>query len=90
MTEHYSCDYQPVKVDSKFWDNNLRVVRIIEIAKYDNKYSDTGCIQTWHKTTDGDYDTLNGSMQPYGRLVRYYMGRDAEKYEPGTNYSDIK
>jgi hypothetical protein len=90
MTEHYSCDYQLIKVGAKFWSNDLRVVEVTEVAKSDNKYSDTGCIQTWHKTTDGIFDTLNGSMQPYGRLVRYYMQVDAEKYPTGTNYSDIK
>jgi hypothetical protein len=53
--------------------------------------SDTGCTQTWHRTTDGHvFDTLSGSMEPYGRLVRYYKGRDASQYPVGTNYSEVK
>jgi hypothetical protein len=94
--EHYSCDYQPIKVGAKFWNNDLRVVEVTEVAVNNNKYADSGCIQTWHRTTEGngkgggDFDTLNGSMQPYGRLVRYYEQRDAEKYAPGTNFADIK
>jgi hypothetical protein len=85
-----SCDGYQVKVGGKFWDNNLRVVQIERVAVHSNSYSDTGCTQTWHGTTNGEYDTLDGSMQPYGRLVRYYGGKDAESYEPGTNYADVK
>lgn len=96
MTDHFSCDNYPVEVGKKFWSNDLRIVEIIEVApRPGNKYSDTGCTQTWHKTVEGNgrrgsFDTLDGSMRPYGRLVRYFEGKDAEKYEPGTNYSDIK
>lgn len=91
MTDHKSCDNYPVTVGAKFWSNDLRVVKITEVApRPGNTYSDTGCTQTWHKTTDGIFDTLDGSMQPYGRLVRFYSGSDAEDFEPGTNYADIK
>lgn len=89
--EYNSVDGFPVLRGGKFWDNNLRVVEIQEIAAYSNPYADTGETQTWHHTTTaGDYDTISGSMQPYGRLVRRYEGKDAASYPVGTNYSDVK
>jgi hypothetical protein len=88
--EHISCDGQPVEVGKKFWNNDLRVCEVISIGDWSNDYADTGCKQTWHKTSHGSFDTLDGSMQPYGRLTRRFQGKDAEDYEPGTNYSDIK
>jgi hypothetical protein len=90
MSIHLSCDSQPVEAGRKFWNNDLRVVAVTEVAAWDNPYADTGCTQTWHNTTDGSFDTLNGSMQPYGRLVRRFEGKDAEDYEPGTSYADIR
>jgi hypothetical protein len=88
--QHVASDGHPVEVGRKFWNNDLRVCEVTEVAKYDNKYADTGCTQTWHETTHGSFDTLNGTMAKWGRLVRYFEGRDAEQYEPGTNYADIK
>ena len=96
MSEHKSADGYTVNVGDKFWSNDLRVVEITEVAVYSNDYADTGCKQTWHRTTegpngrDGNFDTMNGSMQPYGRLARFFERRDAEDYGTGTNYSDIK
>jgi hypothetical protein len=93
--EHRSCDGYTVNVGNKFWSNDLRVVEITEVAAHSNSYQDKAT-QTWHRTTEGngkrggDFDTLDGSLQPYGRLVRYFQGRDAEDYSAGTNYSDIK
>ena len=87
---------EPVEVGRKFWSNDLRVVQITELAVYANAYADTGCTQTWHRTTEGedrrggDFDTLDGSMQPYGRLARRFEGKDAENYPPGTRYADVK
>ena len=87
---HYACDGTPVTVGAKFWDNNLRVVQITEIAAHSNEYADTGEIQTWHKHTGGSSDTLTGTMQPYGRLVRRFAGLDAEAYPVGTEYRNVK
>jgi hypothetical protein len=87
---HFSTDGQPVTVGAKFWDNNLRVVQMTEIACHSNAYADTGETQTWHQTGDGQFDTLSGTMQPYGRLARRFEGKDAENYAPGTNYRDVK
>lgn len=93
---YFSCDNQPVTVGAKFWSNDLRVVQVTELARHSNAYADTGCAQTWHETTEGagrrggSFDTLTGSMQPFGRLVRRFEGKDAEDYAPGTRYSDIK
>jgi hypothetical protein len=97
MSEHRSCDGYTVNVGDKFWSNDLRVVKVTKVAAHSNPYSDTGCTQTWHNTTEdddgdsrgGSFDTLDGSMQPYGRLARFYNGQDAEDYPAGTNYSDI-
>jgi hypothetical protein len=89
VTVHRSADGFPVEVGKRFWSNDLRVVEITQVAAYSNRYQELG-MQTWHKTTDGSFDTLDGSLQRIGRLVRYYDGRDAEKYAPGTNFSEIK
>lgn len=88
MSEHKSADGYPVTEGALFWDNNLRVVKVTKVAAHDNKYADTGEVQTWHNTTGGTSDTLSGRMQQYGRLARYFEGRDAEKFEPGTNFKD--
>lgn len=85
---YLSADNQPVEAGRKFWSNDLRVVEVTEVARYSNSYQD--CTQTWHKTTGGDFDTMSGDMQQYGRLARRFEGKDAEDYEPGTNYSDAK
>lgn len=89
--EYNSSDGFPVLVGGKFWDNNLRVVEIAEVAVRSDKYADTGETQTWHRTTTaGDADTMSGSMQPWGRLARRFEGKDASKYPVGTSYSDVK
>ena len=86
---HLSCDRQPVTAGARFWDNNLRVVEITGVATSVNKHEPSGCTQTWHETTDGISDTMDGHMLPYGRLARYYEDADAEKYPPGTNHSEL-
>jgi len=86
----------PVTVGAQFWSNDLRVVKVTELARHQNAYSDTGCVQTWHETTEGDggrggsFDTLSGAMRQYGRLARWFEGKNAEDYAPGTQYADIK
>lgn len=90
MDEHRSCDGYPVEIGSKFWDNDLKVVEVTAVAAWDNPYADTGETQTWHETTDGHSDTLSGRMQPYGRLVRFLEGKDAENFAPGTRFADVK
>ncbi|MGA2412770.1 MAG: hypothetical protein ABSG46_20600 [Candidatus Binataceae bacterium] len=87
--EHKSSDGHAIEVGKKFWNNDLRVCEITEVASWSNEYADTGCTQTWHDTNKGHFDTLDGSMKPYGRLARYYGGKDAERYEAGTYYGDI-
>ena len=87
---HYSVDAYPVTVGAKFWNNDLRVVTITKVAAWDNKYSDTGEVQTWHNTDKGSFDTLSGTMMPYGRLVRFYGSRNAELFPSGTDYSSVK
>jgi hypothetical protein len=89
--DHRSADNYPVTVGAKFWNNNLRVVQITAIGTQDTReYADTGEYATWHKHTGGSSDTLTGHMQKYGRLTRHYVGKDAENYPNGTDYSDIK
>jgi hypothetical protein len=88
--EHRSADNYPVTVGAKFWTNDLRVARITELGTRAQRYADTGEFATWHKHTDGSSDTLTGYMRKYGRLARFFLGKDAENYEPGTNYSDVK
>jgi hypothetical protein len=91
VTDHRSADDYPVTVGAKFWNNDLRVVQITAIGTQDTReYADTGEHATWHKHTGGSSDTLTGHMRKYGRLARYCDGKDAENYEPGTNYSDIR
>jgi hypothetical protein len=89
MSEHKSVDGYPVEVDGQFWSNDLRVVKVTQVAAYANDYQGKAT-QTWHRTNQGDFDTLSGSLQPYGRLVRYYEGRDAEQFAPGASFSEIK
>ena len=88
MADYRSVDNYPVTVGAKFWDNNLRVVQVTEVAKYSNNYQDA--IQTWHSTTDGESDTLSGNQREWGRLVRYFEKKDAEGYPVGTNWSDAR
>lgn len=93
MTEHLSTDNHPITIGARFWNNDLRVVTITAVAKHSNTYADTGCVQTWHSTTRGASDTLNGAMRPYGRLARFFegpAGLDANDYPDGTDYSDAK
>lgn len=89
MSEFRSADNYPVEVGRKFWDNDLKVVEITELGTRSQDYADTGEKQTWHKTTGGSSDTLTGFMRQYGRLARYFEGRDAEKLQPGTRYSEV-
>lgn len=88
--EFRSADGYPVEVGKKFWDNDLQVVQITELAERGQMYSDTGESAWWHHHTRGISDTLTGTMQKFGRLGRYFEGLDAEKYEPGTKYADVK
>lgn len=90
MSEYRSVDGQPVTVGAKFWDNNLRVEQVTEVATSSNAYADTGEVQTWHRTTGGSSDTLTGRLQPYGRLVRVFEGLDAERFPPGTEYRSVR
>lgn len=90
MSQHVSVDGYPVEVGKRFWDNDLKVVEITVVATNSNPYSDTGWTQTWHKHTGGISDTLSGYGAKWGRLARYFEGRDAEQHEPGTKFSDIK
>lgn len=76
--EHFSVDNYPITVGAKFWNNDLRVCEITEVATYSNKYTDSGCVQTWHATNRGEFDTLSGHLRHIGRLVRYWDGKDAE------------
>jgi hypothetical protein len=92
---HFSADGYPVEVGKRFWTNDLRVAEITEIGTQETRpYSDTGEYSTWHKHTDGSSDTLTGHMQQFGRLARFtppdLKRLDAEDFEPGTNYSDVK
>lgn len=98
-TAYFSSDRQPqpVVVGAHFWSNDLRVVQVTGVATHANAYADTGCTQTWHRTTEvpgddrgSDFDTLDGDMQPYGRLARYFEGLDAEDYPPGTRFADAR
>lgn len=88
--EHKSSDGYPVTVGAKFWNNDLRVCVIERVADHSNAYSDTGETQTWHRTDKGSFDTLTGSMQRYGRLVRWFQGKNAEDFAPGTTYVDTE
>jgi hypothetical protein len=89
--EHFSADNYPVTVGAKFWTNDLRVCKITEIGTQDTRpYADTGEFSTWHQHTDGSSDTMTGHMRKFGRLARYFEGRDAENYPAGTNYADVK
>jgi hypothetical protein len=94
--EHFSSDAYPIVVGAKFWDNDLQVVEITEVASHSNAYADTGCTQTWHKTSRGSYDTLDGTMMPYSRLTRFFPHEphadavSAELHPVGTRYPDVK
>lgn len=83
--EYYSADAWPVTVGAKFWDNNLRVVQVTEVAVDSNPYPD-GETQTWHQTTSGRVDTISGKLSRIGRLAREFEGLNAEKFKPGTDY----
>jgi len=90
LSEHLSCDGAVVTAGAKFWNNDLRVVQIAVVARTSNSYQGKAT-QTWHDTTDGGmFDTLNGDMRRLGRLSRYFNGKDAEHYEPGTKYVDVR
>jgi hypothetical protein len=89
VTTHFSADGYPVNAGDQFWDNDLRVVQIIEMEAIPARpYADTGEMQTWHSHTRGMSDTLTGAMLPYGRLARKFEGKDATQYEPGTKFAD--
>jgi len=89
--KYFSADNCPVVVGAKFWNNDLRVCRVTRLEAIPARpYSDTGETSTWHDTTHGMFDTLTGHMRQYGRLARWFQGEDAERYEPGTSYADIK
>lgn len=85
---YLSADGYPVTVGARFWDDNLRVVKITKVAAHSNSYAGTGETQTWHDTTDGMRDTLSGKMQRWGRLARFFEGKDAQSWPPGTSYPD--
>jgi hypothetical protein len=88
--KHYSADFEEIKAGSKFWTNDLVVVEIAKVAVMINSYGDTGAIQTWHETTNGNtVDSLSGKLAMYGRLVRFFNYRDAEKHPVGTRFRDI-
>ena len=84
---HFSADRQPIEVGKKFWNNDLRVCQVTEVASHSNGYPG-GHTQTWHQTTHGSFDTVTPHHPNLGRLVRYYEGKDAEEYEAGTNFAD--
>lgn len=88
--QHLSADGYPITLGARFWDNDLKVLAITGVADHSNDYADTGCVQTWHRTTRGISDTMSGHMQKYGRMARFFRGKDAEDYDPGTNYADIE
>lgn len=95
--EHFSADSipAPITVGAKFWNNDLRVVVITEVAKQSNPWPDSDSIQTWHQTNAGRFDTMSGSLRRIGRLARYApvgysSGYDAEDHPVGTSYGDIK
>jgi hypothetical protein len=88
--QYFSVDNVLIEVGAKFWDNNLQVVQITEVATHSNAYADTGEIQTWHNHTRGSSDTLTGRLRQIGRLVRYFEGKNATDYPNGTSYNDIK
>lgn len=90
--EHRSADGFLISVGEKFWDNDLRVCTVIAVGEHNNSnsYANTGETQTWHKTTRGSSDTLTGHMQPYGRLARFFGGKNAADYPDGTSYNEIK
>jgi len=89
--EYYSADGYPIWPGKKFWNNDLRVCQVTKLASIPARpYADSGETSTWHDTTHGSFDTLTGYMQQYGRLARMFQGKDAEDYELGTNYKDVK
>jgi|HubBroStandDraft_3_1064219.scaffolds.fasta_scaffold643533_1 hypothetical protein len=92
MTTYLSADPkpEPVEVGRRFWNNDLRVVEVTELACAANPWPDTDATQTWHKTSAGRFDTMSGKMREYGRLARYCDGYDAELYQPGVRFADIK
>lgn len=90
MNEYLSVDGFPVGVGGRFWNNDLQVVEVREVAVSSNAYADTGETQTWHRTTSGSSDTLSGRLQPYGRLVKVFEGLDASRFPAGTRYADVK
>lgn len=87
--EHFSVDRQPILLGRKFWNNDLRVCVITQIAAHSNDYPG-GYTQTWHDTTHGQFDTVTPHHDNLGRLVRWYGGKDANNYPAGTNYADIR
>jgi hypothetical protein len=88
---HFSSDAYPVTVGARFWSNDLRGVEIASVAEHSNVYADTGEVQTWHATfAGGSFDTLSGSLRPYGRLVRFFEGKDATAYPAGTEFADVR
>lgn len=88
--QHFSVDGFPIEVDAQYWNNDLRVVKITDVATHSNPYADTGETQTWHQTGAGQFDTLSGGLRRIGRLVRWFEGKDAATFAPGTYYGDVK
>lgn len=88
-TTHFSTDNYPVRVGAKFWNNDLRVCEITEVAVSSNDYPG-GYTQTWHQTNRSRFDTVTPFHPNLGRLSRYYGNRDAEQYPVGTSYSEVK
>lgn len=88
--EHRSADGYPVEVGKHFWTNDLRVAVITELGTRPQLWQGGPETQTWHEHTDGISDTMTGSLQRFGRLARYFEGKDAEQFPAGTNYSEVK
>lgn len=89
MSDHFSVDRIKIEVGGRFWNNDLRVCEITEVAAHSNDYPG-GYTQTWHRTTHGSFDTVAPYNQFLGRLVRWYEGVDATKFEPGTTYQQAR
>jgi hypothetical protein len=87
--QHFANDGAPVTPGAKFWDNDLRVVQVTEVASHSNPYPG-GYTQTWHRTTHGSSDTMKPHADWAGRLTRRFEGLDAKDYPPGTRYADVK
>jgi hypothetical protein len=71
---HRTADGFPIVVGQYYWNNDLALCQVTQVAAYQNAYQDWG-LQTWHKTTKGDFDSLD---------PRHDIGRLAKRH-PTTN-----